>query len=520
MTLKDPIDINEINFSNTTNVNFIKTYYITDSSGRPLVLNIKCINNTIFIHSIQNTKTRLLHIVRLTSTDYESVCSNIKINSSWTKLSIPERDRLYVYDIQDLLKKRQTTHFIDLDSSDRTTVQVRLYDTKAIILYADRDTSVIDHINIHNLMDSTVKTIRPSNLYVNNLIISNNSRYFMIIKRKIIIIDSEDYETDRFVLNYDYDSQEDSQWLLSDGGDVLVNRSGRSAKIILLDKQNNEVYTTKISDCEGILMLNSVNISEDIRCDVLTVWDKKNTMDKITLYGILNRDDNYTVSNGETLDIQLLKDSKVSTNGRVFVCKNRDESMTVNIKDLLRLTSIALYSGSIVKRLRESFTKSVPRTVLFGNMVTQTYNSVDQKTRHVLDPLAKNNRLIMNTYDSLDIPIIESDRVGMVCSGKDYLNSIDIYVLMLSDMTVMMDIFRALEGDILYESKIEVLFNTLSSIFEYFFKDVKDNERLDLSKRYHELCLLYTSIAYRYTDTSYEEKWLNVMLNNITSFDH
>ena len=128
--IKDSSDMDTINFSNTTNVNFIKTFYIATLSDikryKLTIINIKCVNNQIFIYEVTNCKKNLLNVFNVgdNNVNYENLCNDIKLDTSWNKLSIPEGKNFYIYDINNLLKGKLLRNTIRLHVDNESTADL------------------------------------------------------------------------------------------------------------------------------------------------------------------------------------------------------------------------------------------------------------------------------------------------------------------------------------------------------------------------------------------------------------
>ena len=104
----------------------------------------------------------------------------------------------------------------------------------------------------------------------------------------------------------------------------------------------------------------------------------------------------------------------------------------------------------------------------------------------------------MNSFETLDIPIIEKDEE---CEDGIELDSLDLFFSILNNVSKISDIFNRIKGDTLYDIKAGLLLTMYGNLFMAMFNE--ESMRCDvpsetvISRKYCELCMLYLIIVYK-----------------------
>lgn len=551
--IKDTSDMNTINFNNTTNVNFIKTFYIATTFGanryKLTIINIKCVNNQIFVYEIVNNKKNLLNVFNANNNNdnYENLCNDIKLDTTWRKISIPEGKNIYIYDVENMLKGKLLRNtirlYVDNNSNqlsmDRTTdiesVKIEtlntdntyttyIYEDRVIRIFKNYEGMIIK-IESLNTKEDTNKMITFIKNPLKYVVLSNNGNYVMAIDKKnthISIFDLESTsKTNRFVLKYDVSTG--NNWLISDDGNVLVNKNQNKILVLMLDKITMSVYTNEIEtdDDEYSLMLESVILSNDIKSNTLVMWDNANKV--FNLWGILrNKNQEYTISNKMTINYNIPKGfNKISTNGQLFVYKYDKYAIINDISNILILPVIIGYCDELYKILKNVFDNNISTEIIIGNMTTRKKSVLNYKLQYILNPVVKDNKIIMDSYETLDIPIIENTDEEHAMGGME-LDSLDLFFSVLNDVSKISNVFNKIKNDSLYGVKSELLLNMFLNLFLVMF-DIKFTRRdnmnnLYVSKKYCELCMLYLVVVYKNTKVNCDKDLVNKILNSLQYF--
>jgi hypothetical protein len=310
----------------------------------------------------------------------------------------------------------------------------------------------------------------------------------------------------KFTLSYNNSDSTSSKWLLSDDGNIIIRKIEDTLNVIILDRKNDKVYTSnnldksEYSDKTSV-MLTTTKLDNNIMNTIL-LWDRVDYT--FYLWGVVNYNDNIYISNR----IKIRPDDtsiplKTSTNGKLFVNIYKDHVNIVDITYLIPFPCIIKYCEILYADIRKQTDPVLSSSLLIGNNTSLKHQILTEKLRYILDPLITDDTIIMETHDTLTVPIIEkSGKSGdnIICTDVD-LDSVDLFFTILNNVSSTLNIFRSLRGDELYSVKVNMFFSLLVDILLSLF-----NSNISDSVHYCRLCMLCTVLMYKYTDTSYDKK--------------
>lgn len=527
IAIDDSIDVITIDNPSTK---FIKSYHIAvHPSNKYVILSVKCIHNIIYIYQIENEVKTLLHIYNIPTNkpiDYEYICANIKINPQWTKLSILEGNMLCLYDIHALLRGKIINEHIKLNDTN-DLLEMHLYTDKVIRMYGNKNIQECKVKIIEILHTDSTKNmlIKLEDIPVKNIIISNNG-YFMMYPRKKDGMNIYSL-TDLTKFTLSCNINDDSRWLLSDDGDVIIRKVKHTMSAIMLDKKKGRVYTSNNLDIREYnnktsIMLTTTKLG-NIIMNTLLLWDKSDYT--FYFWGIVNYNQEYIDMSDRmkikhrNIDIPI----KTSTNGRLFVNRYKNHTTVLDITDLIPFPCIVQCCNMLYRNIKEKITPTLSDTVFIGNLTTLKKQILTDKLIVILDPLVENDRIIMNTHDTLTVPIIEKS--DDTCESYDIihtqtdLDSVDLFFTILHNVSTSLRVFNSLYGDELYNVKVNMLFSLLSDILSSLLEDSPMSD----SVKYCELCIICIILMYKYTNNVYDHNVVNklkvlVSNSNIESY--
>ena len=519
-----------ITINDNANIQFIKSYHISiPPNNKYMVLSIKCIDNIIYIYQIDNKVNTLLHlhnIARNKPVNYEYICKNIKINNKWNKLSLLDGDTLCIYDIHSLIGGKIVNNYIKLNNTKDTDtlIDMYLYNYKVLRTYGNknknRNESIVTLIEIlHTDSDKNISVVLD-NVVIQNIVISNNGDFMMYPTNKDCMCIYSLKDLTKFTLRCDNGSY-NSKWLLSDDGNVIVRKIEHILDVIILDKEKGKVYTpvnldtSEYSDKNSV-MLATTRIGENVMNTIL-LWDRLDYT--FYLWGVVNYNGNHiSISNRiqikpHTSDIPL----KTSTNGKLFVNIYKDRVDIIDITYLIPFPCIIQCCEIIYAKIKKQTTPVLSNNMLIGNMTSLKNQRLTEKLIYILDPLVADNKIIMETHDTLTVPIIEKsnntyNNSNIIHTYTD-LDSVDLFFTILHNTSTTLSIFNSLRNDELYNVKVNMFFSLLADILSSLLKDNTSD-----SVYYCQLCMLCTILMYKYTDRSYDQNVidkLKTITNNI-----
>jgi len=527
-----------ITINDNANIQFIKFYHIAiPPNNKYVILSIKCINNVIYIYQIDNKVNTLLHLHSITrdkSVNYEYICTNIKINNKWNKLSLLDGDTLCIYDIQSLIGGKIINNYIKLNNTNNTNntdtlIDMYLYNDKVIRMYGkknkNRCESIVILLEILYTNSDKNMSIILDNIIIQNIVISNNGDFMMYPKNKDCMCIYSLKDLTKFTLSCDdTDGSDNSKWLLSDDGDIIVRKIEQTLNIIILDKKKGKVYTSTSLDTseysnKNSVMLATTRLGNNIMNTIL-LWDRSDYT--FYLWGVVNYNgDHIGISNRIQIkprytDIPL----KTSTNGKLFVNMYKDRVDIIDITYLIPFPCITQWCEILYTKIKKQTNPILSNNMLIGNMTSLKNQRLTEKLIYILDPLVTDNKIIMDTHDTLTVPIIEqsnnmkncSNINNIICSDSD-LDSVDLFFTILHNASATFNIFNSLYGDELYNVKVSMFFSLLSDILSLLLKDNTSD-----SVYYCQLCILCTILMYKYTNSSYDQNIINklkTVANNI-----
>jgi hypothetical protein len=466
---------------------------VIDYKYIPITLNIKHINNKIYIYSIIDNIKNLLYITdvskimnmcKLSKTLYiDYIKELIQIDYSWRFLSIPENDKIILFDLNKLFDKKieykeininhkNTLHF---QSKNKFKVCVKCYSDKIIQIFKNNNN---DTVKITILKENNKRTINFIKNPIKYIFFSNNGEYYMSINcNKYINIVNEKIDNS-LLLTHEINKESINKWLISDDGCVLVNKLDDKIKVIMLDNSDTLVYTQniKLNKNDSVLLkylhFNNNNINN------LIIWNRYKQYIKII--GILKHEKEYKISQMINLKYSEYTESNIqSTNGTIYLYKHNDNLIVYDINNILLIPAITEHIKILYKSIQETVKPhTLTEYISFGNITTLKKIKLNNKLKYLLSSLIVDNNIIMDSYDILDIPIIECEN----------LDSIDILCSTLTDINTIPILLNGLENDELFNIKVNLIITLFLNVYT-LLRDKQSN-----IKKYYELCLLYITI--------------------------
>ena len=133
-------------------------------------------------------------------------------------------------------------------------------------------------------------------------------------------------------------------------------------------------------------------------------------------------------------------------------------------------------------------------------------SSIDKK---IFNNILKTNIIEIDSYDNLDLPIIEEKYNEIDC--------IDIYFKFINNINDIKLYLDKIIDDELYQIKLKMIFKVFIEISKNFYFNSIKNDNLIIFKKYIELTLiyLYTYVEEKLTD----KKKIKENLNNFLIFN-
>ena len=125
----------------------------------------------------------------------------------------------------------------------------------------------------------------------------------------------------------------------------------------------------------------------------------------------------------------------------------------------------------------------------------------------------------MNSFETLDIPIIEKDDD---CDDGIELDALDLFFSILHNVSKISDIFNRIKNDTLYDIKAGLLLTMFGNLLAAMFDDRSichdTPDELVISRKYCELCMLYLIIVYKSTKLDYDNDLIQKLSSKFKYF--
>jgi hypothetical protein len=580
--MTDRSDIKIINNSDLHDVHFYKPFYIVTNDDHTneyvfSMLNFRCVENKLFMYEIKNNKKSLLHVFDLKSIDtYESLCDNIKINPSWSKLIIPSGNNIIIYNLRAILNGRLMGEEIKMSEFDRDnsndeeeqnnhvamdkTTEITATDAVTNYKNAIKDINKIwdrydtyifdDRINRIYYYGTKIIIIESLKIEDDNecnrerhiftffrnplhaLTFSNNGLYALCRdhrKNRIIIFNlTSSTKDDRIILTSK--TFTGSDWLISNDGKVLINKLVDTLRVIIIDGKSMNVITHDISHMSNedtTIMLRTIEILSDnsVSTYLLIIWDRFNS--NFQFYGITSGNVSH-ISHKFNIRYKIPKNvKKISTNGDIIIYKYDKKTMMQDISSIIKLPIIYLKCVELKNILITNCKLTLSSEIIIGNMTTRKRLYLTNDLHAILEPLVINNMILADTFENLDIPIIEED------DSYTELDSLDIFFTFIDDISKVGIVFDKLHGDGIALIKIELMMKIFIDIFNSLvfvkvdvnndfmedpnykpgYKESENNHPMSgIAKKYIELCMTYILYMYVANVQEYNHDIYNSMV--------
>ena len=525
----------QISEINKSDIIFSKLFYIIrkiNNEYKLLILNFRCTENKIFLYKIHENKKKLINIFDINISEensYSMIYNNIRLNTSWSKISIPNNDSLHIYNIDDIHNNKLTINNIKLkinenkkiamdNSIDIESIKIEsiktegiesvfntfIFDDKIIrVYYIDEYVVKIEALGIENDINKIFTFYTNPLKYIS---FSSNGNYLLAVNKKdthlsIFNLDAESKEN-RFIINYS--TKHGNKWIISNDGNIILNKydtdKNSILKIIILNKNNMTIYSTEyILENKNIsIMLNEVIISDDLKGNIISFLDDINKRIMSTLLIDCTMSEPYTFLYNS--------DDKINTNGYIFIFKCGDEIKAIDLYELFKIPLID-YQLKHYRNLFKNNNLKNNNDIIIGNNTTRKQMKPTENISYILGEIT-DNEIIMDTFDTLDIPIIEeSDELGNN-SGME-LDSLDLFFSIIDDESKIDKILNKIKVDKLWDIKIGLLINTFIDIVQAIDIELK---HVILSK-YFELCILRLTIIYKSINNNINKKIIDRVIN-------
>lgn len=506
-------------------VKFSKTFYLASDNTKKyemMHINVKILErkervngeyvncDTIYLYAIKNDKVKLIKSIDSDKSLSKLIIGNfVCIDPSWKFLSIPTGDKMLIYDISSISDRFSSRKkwvekgsYIKIPFNLETISSFSKY---SFYLLSDRIQVILDNMVVFYTFDSKCWSMQLGDMSSDIVYSVSNSGEYMVVhglQDKIHIVNlSKSLKTHiPCILDIDLrdgsDIQYGEKYLISDGGDIVINRSGD--KLYAISEHDIKPIHHKIT-ARSTIMLEHVNLFSDISGDVLIFWDRKNGQYKLIGLSI----DSSKIIISEPLAVSYRLPNKVyrtSTNGKVFIYVQKNNTVTINdMTETIKIPIIELHLKSIFSRLKDrlgSDVKNLGTTMLIGNLVTHSDRRLTDVLRTVFYPISVKKRFIMHSVNTLDIPILESYK-------NNNLSTIDVALSLIDDTNNVREMFNTISNSDLYTSKVGLVLDCLKDMYEYASmhhtqhkNNTTNNIESELSAKYIGLTLIYATIYY------------------------
>ena len=301
----------------------------------PITLYIKYLTSKIYIYSIIDNIKNLLYIT--------DICNVHDIEY----LSVPENNGLMLFNLNKLFDKKIEYIRIKLDYQKTISslqeqilkVNVMCYSNKIIQVFRDICNNVY---KIEMIKRDIKKTICFKNQNVKYIIFSNSGDFYMTISdsTSITITNINEKINNSFILKHIVNNDYSNKWLISDDGNILVNKIDNKIKIIMLDKLKTLVYTQtiKLNKNDSVSMkhiyFNNTNVNN------LIIWNENNNYIKIT--SIVKYENEFKIFQMLNLKCTLCSKTTniLNTNNIIYLYKNEENLIVYDIGNLLLIPAI------------------------------------------------------------------------------------------------------------------------------------------------------------------------------------
>jgi len=492
---------------------FYKKYYLLLKKNNNYIfykIYIFIKNNQLFIYKIHNEKKILLKIINIsanTNSNYNYYNNNIKIDSKWNSISIPCGNHLYIYNLRELLENNinnfNEISFYKINNNFCESIvhkfdfyNLFVYESKVIKVYYTKNKNII-RIESLNKNNKLSKINSYLNNPVDNMIISNNGKYILLMYYKInkLYIHNLDSEKeDKFKVNINSKKQvsDNTKWLISDCGNILINKLEDQINVLLLNKKSLKIYSKNFFDIQN----SSISIIEhtfnNLIFNNIVIHNYKNKFYKVI--SIFN-DNNIFIVNNEIIYKYDISDNfkELTTNGKLFMFKNKDKIQINNLEYIYSLEYIKYKIDLLLVLFKNNYKNKVLNNIIFGNNTTRKIINITEENnvRYILDNIINGDNILFNTFENLDIPILSNikENTILVLNNSD---SIDIFFMILFNINIIHTIYSIINKDELKKIKLDIFLNIFIDINEYLLGLCSEN----FQKEYFEFLLLYCITLY------------------------
>ena len=513
--IQDNTNLKKINFRANidTNTTFVKTFHIAvkiNDKYELLIINVKRIDNCIYVYKIFNNVTKLLKTIDLTE-EYNTGNNDIdtrnnillykliKVSHDWKTLTIPTGTHIMLCSTQSIFNNDINYEKIQFNKqiieniskykffayADRIMI---LYEKhNSVFLYTSNYASSVDLYEIFNLD-------HLDHLVIDMFYFSENGKfisYYSDIKQKMFIY-SVLCLNNKIQTSINLDGKFSNKWLISDDGKLLLNRNNDC--IFIVSKYGKLSITNNIDDLKSkscVVMLKSVALYPNIETYTLVLWNR--VLQRYTLIGIVVNPVehkqittnmyriNYNVKNNKT---------SIHTNGNIYVYKD-DKTTTINdIKIFFHIPLIRYICSNILERYEFNENTEILGSVLtIGNMTSTANCAVTNNLCKLFTPLQDQGRFIIDTFNNINIEILDN--------GKKKLDVVNVVLYIFEDLQNIDILFEKLKKDKHYLSKVYLIFEYMKDIYNYISDYNIPDKNLHLSKMYIEMAILYAITIYK-----------------------
>ena len=230
---------------------------------------------------------------------------------------------------------------------------------------------------------------------------------------------------------------------------------------------------------------------------------------KYIIISIMYKNNNFIITNMFIYKYNVPKQyNKLITNGKGFLYKYPDYIIFNNTFHLFVLSILNYEIELIILNFKEKFNNSVGDIIYIGNMTTRKKISIANydKTKYILDGIIIDNEILFETFHTLDIPILENNIT---------YDSLDIFFILLNDITFINSIFDCLKNDKLCKVKIDILIERYIDIINYLKSISTENYII-----FFDISLLYIIISYisYFKEDEINHKLLLIARDNTKSY--
>lgn len=506
--IRDTTDLQKINFSNTTNtseIKFVKTYHVAckiNDRYELLILNVKRIDNCIYLYRVSNNKQKLLKTIDIRNNHENDdrnnliLCDLVKMSPDWSVMSIPSGKYILLIDVKSIWDEDPDCVQVPFDKNiiDKSTRHnVYIYRDRIMMLCEQKKKEggeimiyISNHVKPINVVEYFGKKIKYDFIHVSEN--GNCVMYYSKSENLIKILSLSNRKLSMIELG---EIKYSNRWLVSDDGQVLFNRDTK--RMVIITKYGTIDVTKKIDHSESsLIMLKKVNIYPDVDTYTLVSWDR--VTGRYTLVGLVlnvaNSSQNITEMYRINYNVQARCGSSIHMNGNIYIYRKKNRTKINDISMFFHIPIVRYMCDDILTRYKFGPNDEViGPTLLIGNMIRTREGNVTSNLRKIFTPLQEHSRFIIDNYTNIHIIILDN--------SKKKLDVINVVMYMFDDLTNIEALFDILKRDKLYLSKVYLIFEYMKDIYNYISDYNVDDPNLKLSKRYIELSILYAVTIYR-----------------------